>query len=124
MTSTELFNYWAALPIDTSGIVATYDDLCGVWNCDRRRVRLILAALSDYDNGDEYILIRSSHSAGFYLTKDRDKIAAYRREVYARAMNTLKPLKKIKRVLNRNEQITIDELLLFGDGIEPFSIDD
>lgn len=123
MTSTELLNYWAALPIDTSGIVATYDDLCSVWHCDKRRVRAILAALSDYDNGDGYILIRSSHSAGFYLTKDRDKIAAYRREVYGRAMNTLRPLKKIKRVLNRNEQITIDDLLLFGDGIEPFSID-
>ena len=123
MTSTELFNYWAVLPIDTSGIVATYDYLCKIWHCDKRRVRAILAALSDYDNGDGYILIRSSHSAGFYLTKDRDKIAAYRREVYARAMNTLRPLKKIKRVLNRNEQITIDDLLLFGDGIEPFSID-
>jgi hypothetical protein len=123
MTSTELLNYWFTLPTDDSGVVATYDDLCFRWKCDKRRVRAILAALSDYDNGDGYILIRSSHSAGFYLTKDRDKIAAYRREVYARAMNTLRPLKKIKRVLNRNEQITIDDLLLFGDGIEPFSID-
>ena len=75
-------------------------------------------------NGDDYILIRSSQNCGFFKSKKPEVIAAYRREVYNRAMNTLKPLKKIKRVLNRNEQITIDDLLLFGDGIEPLNFDE
>ena len=119
-----LFTYWDDIPTDETGVPPLdYSTLCYIWNCDRRTVRRILAELSAFDNGDGYILIRSSHDKGFYKTRNREKILLYRREVYARAMNTLKPLKKIKRVLNRSEQITIDDLLLFGDGIEPFSID-
>ena len=124
MEKSKLLNYWHDIPTDETGFVADYNVLCMIWRCDRRTVRGILAELSAFDNGDDYILIRSSQNKGFYKTKNPEKIAEYRREVYARAMNTLKPLKKIKRVLNRTEQITIDDLLLFGDGIEPFSIDD
>lgn len=123
MERLKLLNYWYDIPNDEMRIVFDYNDLCRLWHCDRRTVRGILAELSAFDSGDDYILIRSSHNKGFFKTRNRAKIEAYRREVYARAMNTLKPLKKIKRVLNRNEQITIDELLLFGDGVEPFSID-
>lgn len=123
MERLKLLNYWYDIPNDEMGIVFDYNDLCRIWHCDRRTVRGILAELSAFDSGDDYILIRSSHNKGFFKTRNRAKIEAYRREVYARAMNTLKPLKKIKRVLNRNEQITIDDLLLFGDGVEPFSID-
>lgn len=125
MEKAKLYKYWDDIPTDDAGNVpADYSTLCFLWKCDRRTVRGILAELSDFDNGDGFILIRSSHNVGFFKTQNREKIAAYRREVYARAMNTLKPLKKIKRVLNRSEQITIEDLLLFGDGIEPFSIDD
>lgn len=125
MDSMNLYRYWNDIPTDETGTPAIdYASLCYLWHVDRRGARLILAELSAFDSGDDYILIRSSHNAGFYKTRNREKISAYRREVYARAMNTLKPLKKIKRVLQRNEQITIDDLLLFGDGIEPFSLDD
>lgn len=125
MDLVNLYRYWDDIPTDETGTPAVdYSTLCYLWRVDRRGARAILAELSAFDNGDGYILIRSSHAAGFYKTQNREKIAAYRREVYARAMNTLKPLKKIKRVLQRNEQITIDDLLLFGDGIEPFSLDD
>ena len=126
LTNEQLAKYWRDIPNDDDIINAMknadfdtwpvlYTDLCEKWHCSARRVRDILAALSWYDNGDEYILIRSSSNCGFYKSKKPEVIAAYRREVYNRAMNTLKPLKKIKRVLNRNEQITIDDLLLFGD---------
>ena len=124
MNIAELYHFWDDIPTDETGTPAVdYATLCFLWNVDRRGARAILAELSAFDNGDGFILIRSSHNAGFYKTRNREKIAAYRREVYARAMNTLKPLKKIKRVLQRNEQITIDDLLLFGDGIEPFNLD-
>lgn len=125
MEKAKLYKYWDDIPTDDAGNVPVdYSTLCYLWRCDRRTARAILAELSAFDNGDNYILIRSSHNAGFFKTTNREKIANYRNEVYARAMNTLKPLKKIKRILNRNEQITIDDLLLFGDGIKPFSIDD
>lgn len=125
MENSKFWRYWDDIPTDENGDVPVdYATLCFLWRCDRRTARAILAELSEYDNGDGFILIRSSHNAGFFKTQNREKIAAYRREVYARAMNTLKPLKKIKRVLQRNEQITIDDLLLFGDGIEPFSLDE
>jgi hypothetical protein len=125
MEKANLYKYWDDIPTDETGNPPVdYTTLCYMWNVDRRTVRAILAELSAFDNGDGFILIRSSHNAGFFKTQNREKIAAYRREVYARAMNTLKPLKKIKRVLSRSEQITIDDLLLFGDGVEPFSLDD
>ena len=125
MNLTDLYRYWDDIPTDETGTpAADYPTLCYLWNVDRRGARLILAELSAFDNGDGFILIRSSHNAGFFKTRNREKILSYRREVYARAMNTLKPLKKIKRVLQRNEQITIDDLLLFGDGIEPLNFDE
>lgn len=114
MTNEELSKYWQALPVGENNKVG-YSDLSYIFKTlDRRRIRTILAELSAYDNGDDYVLIRSSHAWGFYKTNDPAKIEAYRREVFNRAMNTLKPLKKIKRILNRNEQITIDDLLMFG----------
>ena len=123
LTNEQLAKYWRDIPadddesidLDFEAFPVQYFHLCEKWNCSARHVRDILAALSWYDNGDNYILIRSSSNCGFFKSKKPEVIAAYRREVYNRAMNTLKPLKKIKRVLNRNEQITIDDLLLFGD---------
>lgn len=115
-TNERLAKYWDALPVGENNKVG-YTQLTYIFKTnDRRRIRAILAELSAYDNGDDYVLIRTSHAWGFYKTNDRTKIEAYRREVFNRAMNTLKPLKKIKRILNRNEQMTIDDLLMFPDG--------
>ena len=127
MTHEELLKYWEMLPCDDKPIhfinnegehnwcFVFYPDLQNMWKCSRRTCRAILAELSAFDSGDDYILIRSSHNGGgFFKTRNHALIESYRREVYNRAINTLKPLKKIKRVLNRNEQMTIDDLLLFG----------
>ena len=62
-------------------------------------MRKILEHLSCFDNGDNYILIRSSRSSGFYRTDDPDDIAAFKQECYGRAMKVLAPIKKINRVL-------------------------
>lgn len=119
MTNELLMKLWQSIPCDDDPKAEKqflfYEDLQIMWGSSRRTCREILAELSAFDSGDDYILIRSSHDGGgFYKTRDHAKIEAYRKEVYNRAMNTLKPLKKIKRVLNRNEQITIDDLLMFG----------
>ena len=131
MTHEELLKYWESIPCDDKSIqfiniegettlllnscFVFYSDLQNMWKCSRRTCRAILAELSAFDSGDDYILIRSSHNGGgFFKTRNHALIESYRREVYNRAINTLKPLKKIKRVLNRNEQMTIDDLLLLG----------
>lgn len=90
--------YWRTIPVGKENAI-TYPRLEMLWGVGERRVREMLAELSRYDNGDNYILIRSSGSAGFYRTDDPDDIAAYKRECHSRATKTFAPLKKINRVL-------------------------
>lgn len=91
--------YWSELPIGKDNSV-TYEHLSDMWGKNPRSVRKILHDLSIYDNGDNMILIRSSHGAGFYKTDDRADIAAYRAECLSRGRRTFAPLRKIDRVLN------------------------
>ena len=69
--------YWSELPKGREN-AATYERLCSMWRRDKRTVRRILHELSAFDNGDNYILIRSSHGTGFYKTDDPKEIAEYR----------------------------------------------
>lgn len=71
--------FWDDIPIGKEYAV-TYFELCQKWNCSERAVRNILHDLSLYDNGDNYILIRSGRSKGFYKTDDESEIKAYKRE--------------------------------------------
>ena len=59
--------YWSELPIGRENAWC-YAKICSKWGRDKRTVRRILHELSGYDNGDDYILIRSSHGKGFYKT--------------------------------------------------------
>ena len=90
--------YWATIPVGKAHAVS-YGGLQAMWGMNEREVRKTLAALSDFDNGDNYILIRSSKGAGFYRTDDPEDIESYKRECRGRALSTLAPLKKINRVL-------------------------
>jgi hypothetical protein len=75
---------------------------------NERKARAILHALSLYDNGDDYILIRSSSGKGFYKTDNETDITAYRRECLNKGRSVFAPVKKINRVLNANrEQFTL-----------------
>ena len=91
--------YWNELPIGRKNAV-TYDDLREMWNKDKRGVRQILHDLSLYDNGDNYVLIRSGKTRGFYKTDDLDEIAAYRKECLNKGRSVFAPVKKCNRVLN------------------------
>jgi hypothetical protein len=108
----KLLEYWDSIPNDESGVSVTYFDLMRKWNCSKRSVRQILAELSALDTDDDYILIRSSGGRGFYKTADLAKIQAYKHEVYNRAIHTLRPLKKIRRVLGEFNQMSFDDLFI------------
>ena len=95
--------YWDDIPVGKANAV-TYDDLRYMWNCDSRKARAILHELSSYDNGDNYILIRSSSGKGFYKTDDEAEIQAYKKECLNKGRSVFAPIRKINRVLNANKE--------------------
>lgn len=111
LDSCKLALYWEELPTGKESAY-TYDDLCYIWKCEPRKARAILHALSLYDNGDNYILIRSSSGKGFYKTDNEDDIKAYKRECLNKGRSVFAPVKKINRVLSANvEQYTLSNNL-------------
>ena len=100
--SEEYLTYWESIPIDEQNAVS-YEVLCAKWGVSERKARQILHNLSSMDNGDDYILIRSSSAKGFFRTSDRDKIEKYKRECLNKGRSNLAPVKKINRVLNAEE---------------------
>ena len=94
--------YWSELPIGREN-AATYEELCVRWNKRERDVRSLLHDLSAYDNGDDYILIRSGKRKGFYKTDDPEEIAAYRSECLNKGRSVFAPVRKINRVLRANK---------------------
>lgn len=99
MNKNHLELYWSELPTGKEN-AASYDDLRALWGRDRRGVRQILHDLSLYDNGDDYVLIRSGKTRGFYKTDDPTEIAAYRQECLNKGRSVFAPVKKCNRVLN------------------------
>lgn len=99
--------YWQAIPVGKENAI-TYAELCEKWSCSERTVRRILHELSYNDNGDNYVLIRSSHGKGFYKTDDIADIERYRKECSNRARRTFAPLKKIDRILKSKEDMQVD----------------
>lgn len=98
--------YYNDIPIGKENAV-TYPILCAKWGVSPRTVRRILHELSYMDNGDGYIIIRSSHGKGFYKTDNIAEIERYKKECTNRARHTFAPLRKIRRVLN--ERTVTDE---------------
>ena len=100
--------FWSEIPVGKKN-AATYPELILLWNRNARDVRQILHELSAFDNGDDYILIRSSKKGGgFYRTDNPDDIKAYRDECLAKGRSTFAPVKKINRVLRNNtEQVSM-----------------
>lgn len=97
----KLHIFWEDIPVGKANAI-TYDDLHDLWNCDKRKARAILHELSLYDNGDNYILIRSGGCKGFYKTDDETEIRAYKRECLNKGRSVFAPVKKINRVLSEN----------------------
>ena len=95
--------FWNEIPVGKENAV-TYETLCALWDCDTRTARARLHELSLYDNGDNYILIRSGKRKGFYKTDDENEIQAYKRERLSKGKSIFAPVKKINRVLNENAE--------------------
>lgn len=94
--------YWSEIPVGKANAVS-YPQLVLKWDRKERDVRQILHELSAFDNGDDYILIRSSKKGGgFYRTDNPDDIKAYREECLAKGRSNFAPVKKINRVLKSN----------------------
>ena len=103
--------YWGDIPVGKKNAV-TYDFLCDLWACNKRQARAILHELSLYDNGDNYILIRSGGCKGFYKTDDETEIQAYKRECLNKGRSVFAPVKKINRVLSADaEQLSLENNL-------------
>ena len=102
MDEFKLEAYWNDIPTEKKN-AADYATLCAWWQTDERRVRQILHELSGFDNGDNFILIRSSANRGFYKTDDQGEIESYKRECLNRGRNVFAPIKKINRVLAAND---------------------
>ena len=94
---------WNDIPVGKENAI-TYPELCDLWECTERAAREHLHELSRYDNGDNYILIRSSSGKGFYRTDDEAEIKAYKRECLNKGRSVFAPIKKINRVLNANTE--------------------
>lgn len=90
--------YWNSIPVGIDNALS-YNELCILWGQDRRKIRSIMHELSSYDNGDDYILIRSAKGKGFYRTDDEGAIKAYKKECLAKGRSNFAPIKKINRVL-------------------------
>lgn len=112
MTDDMKQTYWETLPIDKIN-AATYRELTVAWNTTGRQVRKILQELSAFDNGDDYILIRSAkHGGGFYRTQNKIEIQEYKKECLNKGKSLFAPVKKINRVLNSNiTQLTFNNNL-------------
>lgn len=92
---------WDDIPTEKAAAL-TYSDLTRIWNVNERQARKILHDLSTFDNGDDYVLIRSARTKGFYKTDDPTVIKAYKQECLNKGRSIFAPIKKINRVLNAN----------------------
>ena len=93
-----LEKFWVDIPTGKENAV-TYSELCEMWKIGERMVRRILHDLSLFDNGDDFVLIRSSKTKGFYKTDDKGDITAYRKECLNKGRSVFAPVKKCNRVL-------------------------
>lgn len=91
--------FWNEIPIGRENAY-TYDKLCEMWECSERTARHILHELSSYDNGDDFILIRSGSSKGFYRTDNPAEIERYRQECLNKGRSIFVSIKKCNRVLD------------------------
>lgn len=103
MNELKLELYWNDIPVGRDNAVE-YSDLMNWWGRDKREVRKILHRLSVWDNGDDYVLVRSGKARGFYRTDDPEEIKAYRAECLKKGRAVMAPAKKCNRVLGSSEQ--------------------
>lgn len=103
MEEAKLEKYWDDIPVGKENAV-TYEELMIVWGTKAREVRKIMHALSLFDNGDDYVLVRSGKVKGFYKTDEPGELWLYKRECLNKGRSIFAPVKKINRVLRVNDE--------------------
>lgn len=101
MDKFKLEAFWNDIPIGKENAI-TYPELIKLWGYGERAVRSVLHELSEYDNGDNYVLVRSASAKGFFRTDDKQTILSYKKECLNKGTSVFTPIKKINRVLNAN----------------------
>lgn len=99
--------YWDTIPIGQENAI-DYDELCLMWRVSARNARKILQELGKFDNGDNYILIRSGMDKGFYRTDEMETIKRFKKECLNKGRSIFAPIKKINRVLQTKEDMQFD----------------
>lgn len=99
--------FWNSIPVGRENAIE-YDELCVLWGVKDRVARKILQELGKYDNGDNYILIRSGTGKGFYRTDETDTIVRFKRECLNKGRSIFAPIKKINRVLQIKDDMQFD----------------
>ena len=111
--------FWNDIPIGKKNAV-TYTTLKMWWNINEREVRRTLHELSSFDNGDNYVLIRSGKNKGFYRTDNEEEIKLYKRECLNKGKSIFAPIRKINRILSANiDQFSINNnLRVIREGLQ------
>lgn len=94
--------FWNDIPVGRENAI-DYTGLMVKWNTSERKTRLILHELSLYDNGDNYVLIRSSKNRGFFKTDNPRILQSFRHECLNKGKSIFAPVRKINRVLRNQE---------------------
>lgn len=112
MKQAELLYLWETLPIGRENAIS-YGELCAMWNVGRRTARRYMQLLSEMDNGDEFVLIRSGNARGFYRSNDAEEIKAYKFEMLHKGRSIIAAVRKCERVLNEYDiaQLQFSDLL-------------
>lgn len=96
--------FWQSIPVGRDNAI-DYDKLCQLWQVNGRTARKILQELGRYDNGDNYILIRSGTGKGFYRTDEAETIKRFKKECLNKGRSMFCPIKKMNRVLQSQEDV-------------------
>lgn len=95
-------NHYESIPIGKEKAISRYQ-LCKMWQSNERQVRRIIEQMRKQDNGDDYVIVSTAQSAGYFRTNDRDEIRSFKEEVTRRGKHTFRPLRKVNRILGIHE---------------------
>lgn len=99
---------YESIPIGKRNAV-TKERLAEMWGYKtERHVREVIAKLRAMDNGDNYVILSSSHNKGFYRTDNVDEILAFKKETTNRARHTFRPLRKANRILKDMDSMQLE----------------
>lgn len=99
---------YESIPIGKRNAV-TKEQLVEMWGYSSERgVRKTIERLRAMDNGDNYVILSSSHNKGFYRTDNVDEILAFKKETTNRARHTFRPLRKANRILKDMDSMQLE----------------